>query len=260
MNRHHIVKIIGAKYNRYTQQVITEIKALPPECRQSGDDSRLNDVWEEFKDQVQNERSVMFRAYEDTIFRICEKLLKGLPQEELHLLWLVSDAYFNSNDDDEVIPVRDQLVYQVAQELFSCVQGIATDEPLESERDADEESSEAMDALNEEARLVRSRLNKIDDNRDPHPFLSLVGLAFEQGENLPNEYPEFCNRAWKIWDRYVDRAPEQLEAIISEVLETDPPSSPLAEVENIESCRIWLAELVVLVMNSLPVLPHTIRD
>jgi hypothetical protein len=248
MKRHDIVRIIEAKYKRYAQQVIAEVKALPPDCRQSGDDSPLKDVWEEFKDQMQNERSVSFDAYEDTIHRICLGIVENLPEDEQQLLWTWSNAYFNGDEDSP--PKGNLLSDGVEEELYSQVCTIATDEPLESEKDADEVSSEAMEALNEEARLVRSRLYKIDDNRDPHPFLSLVGLAFEQGENLPNEYPEFGNRAWKSWDRYVDRAPEQLEAIISEVLETDPPANPLSEVETTEECRVWLAELLVLVMNS----------
>lgn len=137
MKRHNLVRIIDAKYKRYAQQVIFEIKALPAECRQSGDDSPLKDVWEEFKDQLQNERYVMFGAYEDTISRICDRIVNELPVEERQLLWLVSDAYFNTSNDDDILPVNGQLLADVVEELYRRVCEIAGNEPLESERDED---------------------------------------------------------------------------------------------------------------------------
>ena len=138
------MRIIKNKYKRYAEQVIDKIKNLPPECRQSGDDSPLKDVWEEFKDQIQNEPYVMFDAYKDTISRICEQLVTDLLAEEQQLLWLVSDGYYNASDDDDGLPPEGQLLTDVAEELYRYVCEIAGDEPLESELDeeeADEEES-----------------------------------------------------------------------------------------------------------------------
>ena len=50
-------------YNGLVAVVIADIKALPDNCRQSGDDSNLKDVWEEFKDHLQNEQSNFFCQY-----------------------------------------------------------------------------------------------------------------------------------------------------------------------------------------------------
>ena len=49
----HLERIVEDLYKRLVGQVIADIKALPENCRQSGDDSGLNDVWEEFKNQLQ---------------------------------------------------------------------------------------------------------------------------------------------------------------------------------------------------------------
>jgi hypothetical protein len=92
----HVRRIVEAMYLGLVQQVIAQIKALPDSCRQSGDDSRLKDVWEEFKDQVQGQESIFFRAYEDTIQRLCAKLVAAFDRERQGLLWLWSNAWYRS--------------------------------------------------------------------------------------------------------------------------------------------------------------------
>src|SRR5262249_30193607 len=45
--------VVAAMYQRLVETVIAGIKSLPDNCRQSGEDSNLTDVWEEFKYQLQ---------------------------------------------------------------------------------------------------------------------------------------------------------------------------------------------------------------
>jgi hypothetical protein len=97
----HIRKITRAKYIAYAAKVIAEIKDLGPECRQSGDDSLLDDVWEEFKFQHQYEHSVLFEAYEATIEQLCFQIVVELPQHEQEILWFGSDAYFDWDDEGD---------------------------------------------------------------------------------------------------------------------------------------------------------------
>jgi hypothetical protein len=129
MKRHEVTDIVRRKYRRYANQVIEQIKSLPPECRQSGDDSPLKDVWEEFKYQLQEEHSILFDAYEDTIQGLCNKVVVSLPEEEQALLWLRSDAYFDS--DEETIPKGQRLVNEITEELYREVSSIASDEGIE---------------------------------------------------------------------------------------------------------------------------------
>ena len=136
MKRDEVYRIIEAKYEYYCDSIVQIVQELPEDCRQSGEDSALADVWEEFKYQVQREESVMFAAYEDTITAICQNLIEKLPKHELDLLWLVTDGYF---DWDEQAGPPDKVEY-VVNELYSRVSTLASDEDLKYDPDEEEEA------------------------------------------------------------------------------------------------------------------------
>lgn len=121
MKRREIEKIIEAKYNRYTRAIITEIKSIGPEARLSGDDSDLENVWEEFKYQVRHGESIFFEVYEEDFKRFCLRLAERLPQDEVSLLWL-------RNDKLEGVYLED-----VAQALYDNLWQWADQEPILSE-------------------------------------------------------------------------------------------------------------------------------
>jgi hypothetical protein len=52
---------------QFAYKVIEKIKALPPEAKQTGPDSHLKTVWDEFKEQMQYEEYDSFSLYEDMI-------------------------------------------------------------------------------------------------------------------------------------------------------------------------------------------------
>jgi len=119
--------------------VIEQIKALGPECRLSDDDSGLADVWEEWKSQMQEEHSIYFDAYEDTIVGICRSIVQSLPKDAQSLLWLLSDAYFNG--DEEEPPFGEVLNDALTQELYARVCQIAADEEIS--RPTEDDGSES---------------------------------------------------------------------------------------------------------------------
>lgn len=129
MKREEVANVINTKYKRYTAEVLNLIKALPPECRQSGDDSGLKNVWEEWKAQVQEEHSVFYESYEETIRSLCYQFIESLPEEERALLWHYSEAYF---DRDDTLPDPTTIVDDLTEEFFNRIWGIAADEDLES--------------------------------------------------------------------------------------------------------------------------------
>ncbi len=134
MKRRDVLRILTAKYDDYARQVIERIKKLPPECRQSGDDSLLEDVWEEWKYQVQRRESVLFNLYEETFRDICTGVVESLPPHERELLWLCSDGSFN-HDQETGPPAGNQVVEDVADELYQRVCNIAADEELKVDPD-----------------------------------------------------------------------------------------------------------------------------
>src|ERR1700690_3274666 len=120
MREQEVRTALRHKYEFYRDVVIAEIRGLGPECRQSGDDSPLEDVWEEFKYQVQQQESVVFDAYVETIEALCHSLVAWLPQHELQLLGLDTGGYFDS-DDDRSPPHADQIIESVERELYQQV-------------------------------------------------------------------------------------------------------------------------------------------
>jgi hypothetical protein len=124
--------LVDGIYKKLVRDIIADIKALPKSCHQSGDDSVLTDVWEEFKYQVQEEESALFEAYEHTIRSICIRRISKLDSVYQGLLWLWSDGYFDWDREDEVyeIPFGDPVEEALEQELYQRVSNIATDEEL----------------------------------------------------------------------------------------------------------------------------------
>jgi len=141
MRRQLVYYLIEGKYRRYASEVIEQIKALGPECRLSGDDSGLADVWEEWKSQMQEEHSIYFDAYEDTILGICRSVVQSLPKDEQSLLWLQSDAYFDWDEDEEDPPSDQELQDALTQELYARVCQIAADEEIS--RPTEDDGSES---------------------------------------------------------------------------------------------------------------------
>lgn len=125
--------VVADIYVGLVEKVIAEIKALPDNCRQSGDDSKLKDVWEEFKYQFQGEESFCFELYEHTVRALCESQVMALDSELKGLLWFWSDGYedwyVNHDDDDDDLseaPIPDD----ITKELYDRVCKIANNEPL----------------------------------------------------------------------------------------------------------------------------------
>jgi hypothetical protein len=69
-------------------QVVAAIKNLGPECKLSGDDSDLSNVWEEYKFQVQHEKSFYWEAYVATTIQICAAVAASIPDLEILDIWL----------------------------------------------------------------------------------------------------------------------------------------------------------------------------
>lgn len=124
------LRLVKSVYDDLTRKVIARIKALPKEACRGGDDEVFADVWEDFKDQVQNQQSVIFEMYEDLVRAQCALVLAGLDQPTRGLLWVWSDDAFEWDEDDLEIPYGDPVDEALENELFRRVSGAADDEPL----------------------------------------------------------------------------------------------------------------------------------
>jgi hypothetical protein len=100
----------------------------------------LENTWEEFKSQIQEEQSVFFDLYEDTMRAICSDLVKSLPGSEVKFLWLYTDEYFDF--DGYGFAWLDEMCDAVENEIYREVCNIAANEELTSEQVEDDENEE----------------------------------------------------------------------------------------------------------------------
>ena len=99
---------------------------------QSGDDSGLENIWEEICVQVQGEESAMFSSYEDTIETCIAEEVSALEAFEQIALWLCTDQgceWRSDAQDNHRAPIR---IADIAADLKSDVLSDAGD--FENER------------------------------------------------------------------------------------------------------------------------------
>ena len=83
-------RIIEAKYGDYCDRIVRLVQDLPDDCRQSGDDSVLTDVWEE---------------YLDVVTSLIHSEVKGLDTATKRAIWLQTEEGMDwtfDNDEREV--------------------------------------------------------------------------------------------------------------------------------------------------------------
>jgi len=132
----HVDKLVEVRLDALAEQAIANFKAIRTDSKASGDDSPLEDVWEEFKDQVQNDESFYWDDFEETFLGICGAYVKELSPFEFRLLWYWTDGYVQWHEDREEEPpyFRDDLTA----ELFRRIKLKAAYEPLKHEQAKEE--------------------------------------------------------------------------------------------------------------------------
>ena len=129
----HVDRLVKARLDELARQTISNFQEIRTDAKLSGDDSPLENVWEEFKYQVQIEGSFYWDAYEETILGICGAYVQELSSFEFRLLWYWTKGYVGWDEDrDEEPPYyRDDLV----DELFGRIKSIAAYEQLKHEEE-----------------------------------------------------------------------------------------------------------------------------
>lgn len=101
-----IIKDIAARECKRISQITILALQKMTDGMQSGEDSPLQNIWEEICVQVQSEESVMWWAYKDVVEGIiqCEVDLLDTPTKKA--IWLQTEGYENwdEEDDDESVP------------------------------------------------------------------------------------------------------------------------------------------------------------
>ena len=109
---------------RLVRRAIRELQRMTT-AGLSGDDSGLENTWEEICVQVQHEQSVFWGAYEQQIEFVVARLLKSLQPHELRALWLQttpgSDWWIDEGDEADSVPYfEDDIVAYLREQLCSA--------------------------------------------------------------------------------------------------------------------------------------------
>ena len=138
MDRLELVERLAAvMYDNLVKIVIDDIKGMPEGSRQSGDDSMLKDVWEEFKYQIQREQSDVFDLYQEVIQDICTRRVRGVDRDKTTLLWLWSEGYGKTWVDKDKVSLDDVEEEAIAEELYDRLQAAAENEELAIDPDVE---------------------------------------------------------------------------------------------------------------------------
>ncbi|KAB2950839.1 hypothetical protein F9B85_13825 [Heliorestis acidaminivorans] len=99
---------------------------------------------EEFKEQLVGEHSVFFEIYENIVLNFCLEVLNKLDNQELRLLWLRSEGYYDWDEEEEGEAPIETIIEDLEKELYRRVCSEAYDE---AERDEYYEYFEQEDDL-----------------------------------------------------------------------------------------------------------------
>ena len=116
-------------YETLVRKVIADVRALPEGSPYSVD-SDLKDVWEEFKDQLQVDQSIMFELYEEKVRGICYHHVSEHDPDAQRLLWLWSEGYLEQWVERDAVKLSNFSVSEVVDELYRKVTDVACNEPL----------------------------------------------------------------------------------------------------------------------------------
>ena len=179
------------EYDDCVDIVIKAMRNLPESSRQSGEDSPLEDVWEEFAAQVQGEEGFDMCLYEGLAEDACREVVEALSESNLLMLWQQSDAGIGWIDEDP-LPYEEDMRADVFDELYRKVLGAAADYDLPEIEEEDEglvwedDDLFAVETAKAAARMLLS-----------HPGITpgqIVGLgrALYALERLPQATPGVC--------------------------------------------------------------------
>lgn len=115
--------------NDIVKLCVDDLRAIT-EGLQSGDDSGLENIWEEICVQVQGEQSIFWSMYEDLVDTCVTAHVMTLNRDEKIALWLTTDDgldwSLDQQDDDDgcLVPFSNDAILE---ELRSCVLSVAED-------------------------------------------------------------------------------------------------------------------------------------
>lgn len=126
MKRQEVSQIIAEKYRDYAGRAIRHVKALGSLFDQAEDP--WADPWEVFKSQFEDPDRLFFDDCEKAVKSACQQVVVSLPEHELKLLWLSTDAYFDQQG--LAFASSEEMAASVAERVYLAVCDLAAEEKL----------------------------------------------------------------------------------------------------------------------------------
>ena len=110
---------------RITRKLIGKLQTFDGDALQSGDDSGLQNTWDEICVQMQFEQSIYWDAYEQTVWQLAVFQVENLPTHERESIWLQTpqgdDWDCQDESEREPYPVHnpDIVQYLISEFLYS---------------------------------------------------------------------------------------------------------------------------------------------
>lgn len=192
-------------------KVIQAMRKLPKSSRQSGEDSPLEDVWEEFATQVQGEESFYMSLYERLAEDACRELVETLTESNLLMLWQETGPGIGWIDDDPV-PYAEDMRADVIEELYRKVLGAAADYDLPEidEDDEDEADDEAGDEADDASEMTSTKEDEFELEDEDYEAIGLakkiIRLLLAHPDVTPRQIVGL-GRALYAWDRLPQATP-----------------------------------------------------
>jgi hypothetical protein len=120
--------LVEKSFAHHAARIIGRLRRLDPSCLQSSD-SRLGNVWEEYKVQVQLEHSLFFSFYSDAIRRVVEEAVDSMHPRTVAVLWRLTPEAEEWGAEDSGVHAT-LLAEAVVDELLRRIQRIAANESL----------------------------------------------------------------------------------------------------------------------------------
>ena len=114
-----IRKIAESQCERLCRKIILALQKMT-DCLHSGDDSILQNMWDEVCVQVQGEESVLWGAYLDTMEHLLSHHVQPLEMAIKQAIWLQTDESFDweceDATSDDIPYCEDDIVYHILHE------------------------------------------------------------------------------------------------------------------------------------------------
>lgn len=172
---------------QFAYKVIEKIKALPPEVKQSGSESDLETVWDEYKEQIQYEEYESFNLFEEMIKAMVRDIIDLEDDYNVEIL----HYFFNRERYKEADASEKR--NNIVESIFDQIREIAGSEEIEYKNDISYIQYLSDESIDEPFIIVAEVLKKVGPSEYlVHAYSSATGSGGEQGVVNMSTLEEEC--------------------------------------------------------------------